>query len=132
MTKPYKIEIIESNIVLLTYHDGVKSDLTMEKQIMRETLDLTLGGQYHSIVCFDNMMGSMTKEAQDFSANDDEWVRLRLSEALYTNSFTVSIIIGAYLKIHKPKVKTKAFSNHEKAFEWTLKEKSRLEKAVKA
>jgi len=125
--KKYSLQIIEDNLIILKYYNGTISDLDMEKAIKSEMLELSKGKAYHTIVMLNDITGSMTEEAKNFSANDKDWAKYRLSEAVCTNSFVFSLGIGAYLKIYKPIVNTKVFSKYEDALAWTNKIKSEIE-----
>ena len=90
--KRYKIELIDTDIVLVTYLDGLDADLELMKTMKKEILELTNGKPYYSMVSMMDVMGAISEEAKEFAAKDEEWTRLRLSEALFTNSFALSVL----------------------------------------
>ena len=119
--KKYTLELIEEGIVLLQYFDGVKSDLAMEKDIMKRSLELSNGGRFYNIIAMKDMLGSMTDEAMEFSAKDEKWAHLRICDAIFTNSLVVSFIVGTYIKIYKPITPTQVFNKYEDALAWAKK-----------
>lgn len=73
-------------------------------------------GKPHVILAIAGSRTSATKEAREYSsANVPEG---RIAEAIIIHSLSVKLLGSVYLKIHKPRVITKMFTDEKEALKW--------------
>ena len=121
--KGYSIDLYPDNIIHLKF-DG-KEKITLEKMIEVKNVGLEFlkYQKFKSIVDFRGVSGILSEKAKKYVANDPEFNHYKICDAILTNSYTTSFLIGIYLQFFKPKSLTKAFSNFDDAFEWASKQK---------
>lgn len=117
-TEIYALTSIEDDVIYLKYKDNIFVDLATIKLIEKQELELTNGKKFYHIVGMSDILGSMSDEGKKYSAQNKDGASLRYCDAVYTNSFIISLMLGIYLKIYKPIVPTKVFSNFEDAYNW--------------
>ena len=114
----YTLELISTNTLYLKFDGTSKIDLTKVKDMKSIVLEQLNHKPFKNIVDFGSNSGILTNEAKQFIAKDKDYNRLKICDALITNSFTTSVLIGIYINLFKPKTPTKTFSNFDDALKW--------------
>ena len=114
----YTIEFIDVNTILTTI-DGTKTiDLNEAKKLKVIALNFCNNKPFKNIVNFGNHTKILTTEAKEFIASDKDYQRLKICDALITNSLVTTLLIGVYTKFLLNKTPTKTFSNFKDANDW--------------
>lgn len=120
------MEIYETDYVTMWIKDGVlhsnyKTLLTMNleiaKKIVKDRIDFTKGKSYPILIDFTNLK-SATKEARDYMNKPDGGLAGLVRGAFLSNSVVTTVFINLYLKINKPSIPTKFFTNEQEALNW--------------
>lgn len=113
-----EISVIQDNVLLIEYETGklITTHNLSELKKLRENL---LGNQkYHSITDSRDGLLNLSDEAKAYIAEENQSSRMRLSDAVIVNSFAKKIEIELYVRFNKPTVKTKVFTDLNKALCW--------------
>ena len=107
---------------ILYYH--LKDDQEIGVDEMQEMVDYVsdfIGNRKHkALINFsDNVMG--TPEARKLYATNAFIKEFRVADAFLVRSVSVRIITNFFIKVIKPQVKTKLFSDREEAIQWLEK-----------
>lgn len=119
---------ISDQILFCSYKKNLILDINAAKSIVKDRLEFTEGKNYFILIDFNNLK-SADKEAREYMNDPRYGLKGLLGGAFISQKTTASIFINLYLKINKPIIPTKFFSNREEGLAW-LKElqKHSLEK----
>jgi len=112
----------DENKEILHYHLNDDQEIGVdEMQEMVGYVEDFIGNRKHrALVNFsDNVMG--TAEARKLYATNPYIKEFRIADAFLVKSVSVRIIANFFIKVIKPQVKTKLFSDKEEAIEWLEK-----------
>ncbi len=115
---------LDHSIINLRY-DGIivlitKDNTTLDVEDVREnaeTFGLLSGGKKAPILIIGGAYSTVTKDARDFMATEES-LKYSLCEAFLLKYLAQRILINFYIKVNKPIVPTKMFTNEDKAIEW--------------
>lgn len=115
---------LDHSIINLRY-DGIivlttKDNTTLDVEDVREnaeTFGLLSGGKKAPILIIGGAYSTVTKDARDFMATEES-LKYSLCEAFLLKYLAQRILINFYIKVKKPIVSTKMFTNEDKAIEW--------------
>ena len=115
------VSLLEDNIIKLRIKEQsiVDIDDVKEVQVVKRKL---IGDKKHTVLFVTPKLGSMTREARDYSASPD--VNLNaIAKAVVLNGLAMRIITNFFINFNKPPVEHKVFENEIDALEWlrTLK-----------
>jgi len=113
-----EVSLIQHNVLLIEYNIGqlITSKNLKELKQIRERL---LGNQkYHSITDVREGFINLSDDAKAYIAEENESSKVRLSDAVVVNSLAKKIEVELYIRFHKPVVKTKVFTDLNKALCW--------------
>jgi hypothetical protein len=108
---------IRNGILYVTYKPHVNIDLEASKEIVKTRLEYTNGVSY-PILVIDAGVISMDKAARDYSSDKSGGLKGVLAGALLLNSVYSEFLGNFFLRITKPAIPTKIFTDKEKALEW--------------
>lgn len=119
----------EEGLVILT----LKSDLTdinLIKEMVALRLEVTEKEPYLFLVNMKNTK-KFSKEARDYLAGEKGAERV-IAASLVIDSMLTATLANFFLRVNKPMVATKLFTNEEEAIHWlkTLKKSNTTNKAV--
>lgn len=114
----YSIELISDDILHLKIDGSCEIDLAKAKEIKVLVLELIENKPFKNLVEFNNKPGILSSEAKSFIANDPDFARLKLCDALITKSLAISVLIGLYVKFFKPITTTRSFTDYRDALIW--------------
>lgn len=113
---PYnRLEIIDG-ILHATYLGGV-IDIDVAKEIVRQRLEYIEGVAYPTLV-MDSGVISMTKEARDYFSDKDGGSQGVVAGVLLLKSVYSEFLGNFFLRVAKPAIPTRVFTDKEKALEW--------------
>ncbi len=110
------IELIASNLILITLNDGVTIEVEDVHEVKKHNLSLTKGNDY-AIVFDAGYYTTITKEAREIMTSS-KIEKGRKASAFVISGLSQKILGNFYVKINKPGVPTKFFSDKEKAIIW--------------
>lgn len=119
-TQGARIRLINSSLVENVIIDYTSIDTEEVLKIKEVNLQLTDGKPY-AVLVDSGLFTSITKEARELSAST-EFAQRTIAKALLVHSLGHRIVGEFYIKINKPIIKTKIFTNRDKAIEWLNKE----------
>ncbi len=107
---------IHNNFLIARYKAGPKIDLVAAKLILQERLEFT---NYRSVpvLVIDSGLVSMDKQARDFLSSD-EGVRGIRASAIISSSVVNSMLVNFILKISRPNLPVKVFTDRIAAENW--------------
>ena len=73
---------------------------------------------YHTITDACDGLLNLSDEAKAYMADENQSSKNRLSDAVIVNSFAKKIEVELYIRFNKPVVKTKVFTDLNKALCW--------------
>jgi hypothetical protein len=113
-----QVSLIQDNVLLIEY-ETVKS-ITVRNLFELEKIRKKLIGNnhYHTITDARNGLINISTDAKRYIAENKEASNKRLSDAILVDSFAKKIEAEIYVRLHKPIVKTKTFTDLNKALRW--------------
>ncbi len=113
-----KVAKLSDNILFIKYNqlELIDKEDIIEVTTLREKLIGNI--PYHSVTDFTDGLINMSKEAKKYVAKTSLSNNMRLSDSFIVKSMARKIELDIYLKIMKPKVKSKTFSDLESALKW--------------
>jgi hypothetical protein len=103
-------------VLQATYKPGPKIDLDAAKTILQERLDFT-NGKSVPVLVVDSGVVSMDKNARDFLSSNDGIKGIRAS-ALISQSRVNSMLVNFVIKISRPNLPVKVFTDRSSAINW--------------
>ncbi len=105
-------------IVYVTYKKGVTINLSTARQLVETRLELTENREYPMIL-FDEGVVSIEKEARDFFSSDEGIINISACAMVLKSVY--STFLGNFLiKIKKPSIPVKIFTDEKNAKEWLM------------
>lgn len=116
ITDKYEITLIEKGIVETYMLPNSIIDAADILEMKGYNLQLCENKPYVMLLTSGHLSDT-TKEARELSASKD-FSQLTMARALLTDSIGHKLVANFYLKVNTPHVKTKLFSDREKALTW--------------
>ena len=120
-------------ILVARYKAGIVINLDIAKIIVKERLDFTSNKDVPVLV-LDSGLVSMDKQARDYLSSDDGVRGIRAS-AIILSSVINSMLVNFILKISRPNLPVKVFTERDAAEKWLIsfvdEEQLKLEKEKK-
>ena len=108
---------IEDGILFCSYKEQITIDLDTAKKIVKDRIEFTKGVSYPILIDFTNLK-SVTKDARDFMNEPTGGLSGLVKGAFLSNSVVTTVFINLYLKINKPTIPTRFFTNKQEALNW--------------
>lgn len=112
----YEITLIEKGIVETFMLPNSIIDTTDILEMKDHNLQLCENKPYVMLITSGHLAYT-TKEARELTASKD-FSQLTMARALLTDSIGHKLVANFYLKVNRPHVKTKLFSDRENALMW--------------
>lgn len=111
------VTVLQNNILLIEYTEV--SSITVKNLYDLKELNTKLVGnsRYHTITEFRKGLINLTDEAKKYVAESPK-NKQRISDSLLVNSLAQRIEAELYFTFNKPRVKTKVFTDLNKALNW--------------
>jgi hypothetical protein len=110
---------IENGILIATYHPHVRISLKQAKEIVAERLAFIEHKAMPTLVLNQGII-KMDKEARDFLSSEAGIAGIKCA-AILVNSNFASLTVTFFLKITKPKLLVKTFTEKKEALTWLSK-----------
>ncbi|MDG1477554.1 MAG: hypothetical protein P8Q14_10445 [Vicingaceae bacterium] len=114
------IELLAPDLLLLTLKEGITIEKEDVLEVKKHNLAITKGNNY-AIVFDSGHFTSVSKQARELMTSA-EIENKRIASAFVINSLSQKILGNFYLKVNKPNVPTKLFSDKGKAIIWIKEE----------
>ena len=105
-------------ILVARYKAGIVINLDIAKIIVKERLDFTSNKDVPVLV-LDSGLVSMDKQARDYLSSDDGVRGIRAS-AIILSSVINSMLVNFILKISRPNLPVKVFTERDAAEKWLI------------
>ena len=115
LTTPYTRAEIKDDILYFTYLPGVVITLDIAKEVVKKRLEYVEGIKYPVIVMGEGLR-SMDKQARDYLSS--EGIRDIIAGALLVNSVYTEFFGNFFLRITKPAIPARVFTDEKRALEW--------------
>lgn len=115
-TKSATIRLLTPTIIENVIHDYAELDSADIIEIKEINKRLT-GGKHYAVLVDSGMMTSITKEGRELSSSKD-FQQQTTAKALLIRSLGHRIVGRFYIRVNKPHIRTKIFSDRDKAIQW--------------
>lgn len=119
-TQKFDAVLLDDNLIENIIHRGVMLEKDDVLELKKTNVKLASKNKYCLLVT-SKELASVSEEARAVSASK-EFAELTIAKALMATSLGQQIIVNFYLKINKPHIKTRVFSEREKALAWLKSE----------
>lgn len=116
----YKIVLLEQGIIENIIFSEVLIDTEMVLKLKKENM-LISGEKPYCVLVNVGEHSEATNEARELVASA-EFVQITIAKAIMINSLPHRLMGNFYLKINKPKIKTRLFTDRAQAIEWLRSE----------
>lgn len=116
ITDKYEISLLEKGIILNHMAAGAVIDVKEILEMKENNVRLAENQPYTMLITTGHLTDT-TNAARNLTAKKD-FNSLILARALLTNSIGHMMVANFYLRVNAPTVKTKLFSDREKALAW--------------
>lgn len=112
--------VYEKNNYILKakYKPGVLVDLKIAKQIVSDRLKFT-GKEDLVVLIYDEGITNVDREARLYLASEEANKHIKAGAIINKSPFT-SVVGNIFIKLNKPAIPCKLFSNEEKAVKWLV------------
>lgn len=107
---------LENGIIHGIYLPNTVITLEVAKKCVEDRLRIGNGRSYPSLVNLVNIAGE-EKEARDYYSSG-EGIKHLIAGAFIVDSYLPALLANIYLKINRPKVPARLFTNEESALKW--------------
>jgi len=118
-TNTVTMRLLKNGIVHYTYHPKAKIDVEEQLKNHYALIEL-LGDKKHPLLLDASELVDISPEAR-IKVKELEPLSPILARAFVTESLGHKLMISFYLKVNKPYVQNKVFSNYEDAVNWLMK-----------
>jgi hypothetical protein len=108
---------IENETLICSYKQRLDMNLDIAKRIVQARIEFTQGESYPILIDFSHLK-SATKEARDYMNDPDGGLKGLVGGAFLSNSVVATVFINLYLKINKPIIPSKFFTEKAEALNW--------------
>jgi hypothetical protein len=105
------------DIVFGSYAPHLTIDLAIARELIENRLSFSEGEPVYTLIDFTNVK-SVTKEARDYMNSAEGGLKGILGGAFLSNNVMATLCINLFLKISKPTVPAKFFTNRDEALKW--------------
>lgn len=113
-------EKVENDIIFFKYKPSIEIDINTAKDMVKSRLDYTSGQSVYTLIDFTNVK-SVTKEARDYMNSPEGGLKGILGGAFLSNSVVATLFVNLYLKVSRPSIPAKFFTNSSDAINWLKK-----------
>lgn len=110
-----KMELLDG-VVHTHYKPGLKLSLTDAKNLVAEKIRFC-GGNDYPFIFYDGGVVSMDRDARVYFSSEEGTQCIAIAAFLESSVFS-KMLINFFLKLTKPRVRSKAFNNLEEALSW--------------
>lgn len=107
----------DKKIIFAHYAPQLVIDIDVAKELVQNRLDFCKNKPHYILIDFSNTK-SVTKEAREYMNSPEAGLKYILGGAFLSNNIVSNVFINLYLKINKPSVPAKFFTQKEDALAW--------------
>lgn len=107
----------DEKIVFANYTPKLEITLDVAKQMVQDRVIFSGNRPHYILIDFTNVK-SVTKEARDYMNSVDGGLKGILAGAFLSNNLVATMFINLYLKVSKPRIPAKFFTDKTEAVEW--------------
>ena len=116
----------DDDIILWNYAHQLEIDITIAKELVKTRLEYCHGKSVFALID-GTQIKSTTREARDYMNSPEGGLKGILGGAFLSKNPVATLSINLYLKINKPSVPAKFFTNKEDALQWLKRIKEEME-----
>jgi hypothetical protein len=105
------------DIMFGSYAPQLTIDLEIARELIENRLSFSEGQPVYTLIDFTNVK-AVTKEARDYMNSKEGGLKGILGGAFLSNNVVATLFINLFLKICKPTVPAKFFTNRDEALKW--------------
>lgn len=105
------------DIVFGSYAPHLMIDLEIASELIENRISFSEGRPVYTIIDFTNVK-VVTKEARDYMNSAEGGLKGVLGGAFLSNNIAATLFINLFLKISKPSIPAKFFTNRDEAVKW--------------
>ena len=123
-TKCATFSLLEEGILVVRLLENSDVDLEESKQMQRKSLQMTSGKRFVSLIDA-RVKLNVTKESREWGSTPEAQKNM-IAQAIVVTSLANKLVGNFIIQVHKPKAKTRMFSDESQAIAW-LKDQLLLE-----
>lgn len=112
------LELTESGVLVFRYFDGVELDEAVARAVVAAGVELCGDLVPTPVLALLDQIKGFTRGAREFFADSDENRAASSKVALVVSSPIAKVIANFFMKLNKPRVPTRLFTDQAKAVEW--------------
>ena len=105
------------DVVFGVYTPKLEINLDIARELIEDRLTFSKGNPVYTLIDFTNVK-SVTKEARDFMNSPEGGLKGLLGGAFLSNNVVATLFINLFLKISRPSIPAKVFTNRGEALNW--------------
>jgi hypothetical protein len=121
---------LEDDVISFMYSPKLEIDISIARELISNRLEYFKGRSYFALIDFSNVK-SVTKEARDYMNDPEGGLKGILAGAFLSNNAVSTLFINLYLRINKPVVPAKFFTNKDDAINWLKRMKAESQMVLK-
>lgn len=107
----------EGDIVFATYKPKIEIDMDVAKELVSDRMEFTRGNPHYILIDFTNVR-TVSKEARDYMNSTEGGLKGILGGAFLSYNVVATLFVNLYLKINRPAVPARFFTNRDDAVQW--------------
>jgi hypothetical protein len=107
----------DPDIIVAVYTPKLEIDFPIAQELIENRLAFSEGKSIYTLIDFTNVK-SVTKEARDYMNSPEGGLKGILAGAFLSNNVVATLFINLFLKISKPPVPARFFTDREEAINW--------------
>jgi len=119
-TEKFDSVLVEEGIIEIVVKEAVQIEVE-DLYLIKEANIEVMGDRKYCVIVTSHFLSSISKEARELVASK-EYSMNTIAKALIVNSIGQQMVGNFYLKVNRPHIKTKLFSERNKAIEWLRKQ----------
>jgi hypothetical protein len=119
----------DENIVLASYIPKLEINIDIARELVQNRMAFIENKPHYILIDFTNVR-SVTKDARDYMNDPAGGLSGILGGAFLSNNVVATLFINLYLKVNRPTIPAKFFTNKAEALDWLVKIKTEKKQAA--
>lgn len=111
---------VDEAVIFWNYAPGLEMDIAIARELVQHRLEYTQGKSVYALIDVTNLK-STTKEARDFMNSREGGLKGLLGGAFLSNNVVSTLLVNLYLKVNRPAIPARFFTDRQEALIWLLK-----------
>lgn len=111
---------VDEAIIFWNYASALEMDIAIARELVQHRLEYTHGEPVYALIDVTNLR-STTKEARDFMNSRDGGLKGLLGGAFLSNNVVSTLLVNLYLKVNRPAIPARFFTDRQEALSWLLR-----------